>query len=362
MGQNNPETKKEKSPLAKAFSLAGTLTNITLEATGSWIFPPAKKRDPNAIRKNGKRKRSYRGLFAAAAFTVFGQPYLGTKFQSAEDFLAENNLDPKIATMLSDDTQIRVRHRNLAGILHSATDLPTLIGLFNTVPTLLDRGNAYMTKGFLNLDEILFNTGMVTLPDPDITAKERISIFTGIPEELIENIPITDEEFYYYIVFHEFRHADDDNTSKHTPLIEGDADNFAIDAAIKVFNNPNIEDVVIACRAMHELASTHNSGLYLQTARNEDKEAHWAFIQGSTVTVFGLAQDYISDQDPRADFIKMTEALQHVLHDYKDDLSPWDVKRAELYINSAAYFAPTSIAGIGHSAHTPPNIQRHTAP
>lgn len=345
-----------KGTLKSAFS---AVCNITRETLGSWLFLLSSKRgknahsikykeDENGVKavKSIRRKTSIRGVFLAATMTLFGHPLLGKSFQTGEDFLKDRGIDPAIATMLSDDTTIRVRDRNLVGALHSLTDLPTIIGAGFGGFLYGSKHNAYMTKGWIGQHEILFNNGMVTLPYSDVSARERISAFTDIPEDLIENVPITDEEFYNFIVFHEFRHADDDNTILPEPLVEAEADAYAMAASLEVDKNPAIVDVITSSRAMHDIASSHNTGMFLDALRRGEQPRHHAFMQGSTVIVFGLAQDYIIKSDPRPDFVKLTEALVSVLEDFSDELSSSDKRRAELYIESAQYFAPSSVAPV----------------
>lgn len=362
---NSEEKPKARGALSLLYNTLSFARNILVEGALSWTFILAGKRGKNAMnpppeqreidkqngklsrffkRYNGRRKYSIRGMFAAAAFAIAGHAYIGTQFQTAEEFLEAEGLDPKIAEELSSDTQIHIRDRNLWGALHSYTDVPTALGLYNSHAIYQARENAYLTKGLFGVNELLFNTAMVTLPYRDISAAQRISAMAGIPEELLENISVSDEELYYFIVFHELAHGQDSNIFRPSPMTEADADERALEVAERLFNNPELRKVVTAIRGMSTIASTHNSGLYLDTINEEgEKPAHWAFSQGSTVTVFGLAQQFIATNDTRPQFIKMTAALKEVLEVYDDELSVWDKRRAQLYIDSAEYFAPSSV-------------------
>ena len=63
-----------------------------------------------------------------------------------------------------------------------------------------------------------------------------------------------------------------------------------------------------------------------------------------------MSYDHMDADDTRPYFIKVTEALAHITRHRRDDMSRWAIKRAELYMQGAAYLAPSSVAHIDHPA------------
>ena len=296
-------------------------------------------------------------LTAAAGAVVTSQllaPMTGRLFPTAEDYLKQRGIDPEIISELS-DREIRVRSRNFSGITHAVFETPfTVPSLYTRRKILAAPYNAYATRG-IRIDNLslynIFNRCMVMMPSEDISAKKFISIATGIPEDMIEDIPVTDTEMFMTIGFHEFRHCHTDNASI-APLTEGDADIGAIRASMKVFKNPEIFPMWLHFRAM-ALDDEHNTSLLLDHARRSLDIPSMELIHHANKEALILARVYLDTDSDRPHHIRYAEAFKMALEINGHTMSALAKRRAELYIEAAEYFAPTSM-GITKPPAQPP--------
>ena len=336
---------------------------VAVESMTSWLLIGAIKHDPDAHESTGKtwplhkkrvkpRKISLRGIFGAAVLATTVHPLMGEQFPTAQEFLEDEGLPPELVHQIAGDAHIHVRERDLLGTLHTYTSIPTFLGLQEVHDTYEDKENAFHARPYFDIREKFFDTdmSMVSLPDRDTTAKEYISFFTLIPEHLIENTPLSQEEMFQLIALHEFRHASKENNLYGYAEAEADADLHAVKALSGVSDNPEIANTLLALRSMFPLVKNHDTALFLNAELNdEERPAHY-LAQAATRTAIYMSYDHIDADDTRPYFIKVSEALAYITKNRRDDMSRWAIKRAELYMQGAAYLAPSSVAHIDHPA------------
>ena len=278
-------------------------------------------------------------LTAAAGAIAASQllaPMTGLLFPTAEDYLKQRGVDPEIVSELS-DREIRVRSRNFPGIAHAMFESPfTAFSLYAKWNTLATPYNAYATRGVqiggLSLYDT-FNQCQVMMPGEGISAKKFMSVTTGIPEDMIENMPVTDEEMFMTIGFHEFRHCHSDNANI-TPLTEGDADIGAIRASLKTFNNPDIFPMWLHFRAM-ALDDEHDTSLLLDQLRRNLDIPSMELVHHANREAIILARLYLDTDSARPHHIRYAEAFRKALEVNGHNMSTLAKRRAELYIQAA---------------------------
>ncbi len=287
--------------------------------------------------------RSVKSLVAIFLVSQLGFPLSSVMFPTAQDYLEKNNLDPKIADELS-NRKIRVRSRNTPGLVHSFLELPTLYFLPGQRKMLKNPYNAYATMGlslFGHSTYTVMNMCNVTLPDKEMTTKDMINFMTGIPKEQIERAPVSDRAAFFTIAFHEFRHCDKKNHNNIIPLTEGDADFFALRKAASVFANPEIITTWLHIRAM-AFDDSHNTALYLDAKYRGLPLPSEALIHHANKAALVYAQLYLQEEDKRPGYLQYRSAFKMALKRHSHEMSALEIRRTELYIEAAEYFAPTA--------------------
>jgi hypothetical protein len=267
------------------------------------------------------------------------QPALGNMFPTAEEYLEEQGIDPKVAEILS-DTEIRVRERDFWGKLHAANDIPTALGAITTLMALEHPGQAYASRG------LLIDQCRVMLQEKDVTARDFISMLSGIPVDRIENIPMSDKESRLTVAFHEFAHCDSENSKDFPPIPESDADFRAALQTMEVLDNTEIAKTLLYARAMSKQAHDHDTALYLDAKLRGVDAPKAAEMTEPTDHAFKLAEIYVARNmagDFNPHYVKTAKALQAVLEDHGDLLSDLGKRRAELYIEAVEYFVPDAL-------------------
>lgn len=286
------------------------------------------------------------------AYSFVGFPLLGPLlFPSAEEYLAERGLDPKIASELCDDTDSYVRSQDTLGRVHAALGdgFPHIaIETFNYL-TSGGNGNMYAFLGFFGTQESLFNQGGLLVTDPEeFDARKFLSDCTGIPPALLETSPLSDEELCWFIIFHEIRHLDDDNRLK-MPLYESDADYQAIQKHIEVFNKPEINDLIIHWRAMTSWNEEHETAVFLDYKKRGVKLPPAEVLVAAQVEAEAYIDAYAdiwNEGDRREGFLKKRDMCLAAIARHGDEMSIHALRRLELYVEAAHYFAPSSF-GLG---------------
>lgn len=267
-------------------------------------------------------------------------PLTGYFFPTAEDHLKKNGVNPEIARLLSDH-QIRVRSRDAAGIAHSYLEVPTPGGIAVREAMRSNPANAYAYSGSL-LGELL-NQCYVTMPDEKTTAKQFISMATGIPEKDIENLPVTDEQMRMTVVFHEFRHCDSGNSNPAPPLSEGDADDEALQVSAALYRNPELANVWVHFRAM-SFEAAHDTSLYLRHRFDEANLPTQALLDPVNREARAYLHMYLAHSDAEDNYLQVAAAFQAALDNHGPQMSALARERMQLYIRAAEYFAPSAMA------------------
>ena len=280
------------------------------------------------------------GVLAASQLLA---PLSGMLFPTAEEYLEKRGYDPKIAAALSDH-EIRIRSRDAAGLTHAALDFPTIFAISAKLPLLTDPYNAYAYKGisFGGMSTYdVFNQCQVLMPGEDNKAGAFMSRVTGIPEEMIENFPVSDEELFMTIAFHEFRHCHTDN-DRITPMTEGDADDFALKTSLEIFKNKELVPAWIYFRAM-AFDDEHNSALYLDHLYRGLPVPSEKLIHHANKEAAIFAALYLDMTDSRPPHVRHAAAFRMALEQNGHEMSALAKRRAQLYIEAAEYFAPSSM-------------------
>lgn len=310
---------------ARAVNAANRKTFGLVKLTAAYLFFPAR----------------IRGMLAVLLVSQMGFPLTGLMFPTAEEYLEQNGLDPAIAKELS-DSEIRVRTKDTAGYMHSLLELPTFVGIGFHYLMLQTDYNAYATRGIplggYSGYELL-NQCHTTMPGNNTTVDGWVRAFTGIPKNLQPVFPVSDHEMLMTIAFHEFRHCDTGNYQG-VPMTEGDADYFALKKAADVFDNPEIIPFFIHLRAM-AFDDDHNTALYLDHKYRGLRVPSEQLIQHANKEAHEYARIYLPDGDERYDAITYANAYKKVLTHHRHEMSALAARRAEMFIESAQYFAPS---------------------
>ncbi|HEY8191682.1 MAG TPA: hypothetical protein VIG74_04595, partial [Alphaproteobacteria bacterium] len=291
-------------------------------------------------------------LLATVALTKeVVMPVAGLAFPRAEQYLAQEGLDPALARGLS-DRQIRVRMHNFSGVAHSLMEMPFIPDIRERINMLSDPVAAYTSKrGFLN---DIFNQCFVTVPASDVTARDLASMVTGIPANEIEHLPVSDREMRIIIMLHEFRHCHRDNAMP-PPLAESDADDEALRVAMRVFANPEIMKTWHSLRAM-DFESTHDTSLYLRYSADKAHLPTAALLPAVNQEAETYMKMYLDKEDQRPRYILYAEASRKALAQHGAQMSDLARSRLQLYLEAAEYFAPSAMAA-AKNAPEPPTPQ-----
>ena len=278
-------------------------------------------------------------------------------FPTADEFLREKGLDPAVAQQLS-DTTVRVRHRNIPGLLSANNDFPTLLGMGAGLGIRLNPVQAYALQAPLSM---ALGQCPVLLQDDSATARDSIAALADLSAGdalQIERMPLSDRESALAVAFHEFRHCDSQNgeispefADQAAQKAEADADEHGLRAAAKAFNNPEIFKVFTHARALNMSAGSHDTALYLATPENERPALMAYGMERPTREAFGLLKIYMANEAgisfTAASPAERAVAMWALLKEHGNLFSPYARKRAELYIEAARYFFPTAFAHIG---------------
>lgn len=349
-------------------------TKLVMKGVGIWLWPPA-ARFERPFSRIGAQMKLKRGIKALAAIigVVVAQNVVqvGTAqlFPTGEDFLKTQGIDPKYVKDVSDH-RIRVRSRDFWGKLHATFDIPTIFGVVQSLGMQSQSVQAWAIRGIGNsvkgeTHSNFRNDCMVMLPRPDITVKEAINAMTGIPKDMIENTPASDREIFLAFTFHEFAHCDTQNGK--TAFKEEDADLRGIPTAAKITGNKELTVLLMHARAMNTTAGDHDTSLYLDAAiKKETLPDNFSEMENDSSDLFTLAELYkerkygikkpptaedfkavLGGKPPKAErpeFLKEVEAIRYVLQNHSDLLSANAIRRGQMYIEAAAYFAPKAVA------------------
>jgi len=372
--ESTPEQKPKDrlTPIFQAAAVAGQSLATVFRIVAIYVWPFA-ARWQKPFSWQGTKKRSVRvarGVGAFAGLLLLHQLLQsGTAllFPTAEEYLQSQGLDPGYAQQLS-DKEIRVRSRNVWGTLHALNDLPTILGIAYIAMVQSTPEQAYaISEGTLPLHEVsgyfnVLNQCRVLLEDKEkTTARSFISLLSGIPEDEIENVPVSDKEMSNTVAFHEFAHCSSKNDEE-PGLGEMDADARGVWLAAEALNNPEIIRVFLYTRAMSTRTNSHDTALYLDAKMRREilPTAYELITDEPTNDAFALARLY--ERNHMGDFtrpayIRKAEALKAVLKQHADLLSPMAKRRAELYIEAVEYFVPTA-AGVKPQPVTENSVPR----
>lgn len=350
-------------------ALAYRVTKGALKVTATYLWPFSNGRWPTPTSLRDVFKAAVKGTIGTVRFTsiLAGvyianqiiQPATATLFESAEDFLTAHNIDPSIATELSDN-QIYIRPHTFWGRAHELGDIPTIAGALGRYLIPIDETNAMaFRRGMMNpFNGRFFNQCHVTLQGEDVTAEDTLNMLAGrgrltAQRTTLENVPLTDEQSRVAVAMHEFAHCHTVNTANIT-LAEADADLRGLTAAAEAFDNPEIFTAIMYARALNTSNAAHNTSLYLDENQGTDTTPEpvdadslslsvifGSSASGPTEDVFDLARIYSQGRFGSCNKIMQARIMHSMLEDYGQLLSEDARRRGELFVEAAHYFFPS---------------------
>lgn len=352
-------------------SLKYAVTTAALKATATYLWPftngrwsrpriPTLREAFHAAVKGTLNTFRFAGILTGVYIAnQIIQPATATFFDSAEDFLTAQNIDPDIAAELSDN-QIYIRPHTFWGRAHELGDFPTIAGAIGRYFMPIDETNAMaFRRGMMNpLNGRFFNQCHVTLQGESVTAADTLNMLAGrdtltAKRTPLENVPLTDEQSRVAVAMHEFAHCHTDNIADIT-LAEADADLRGLSMASEVYDNPEIFTAIMYARALNTSNSLHNTSLYLDenrgtdtrpdTADNDDLSLSIIFgsgASGPTEDVFDLARIYSNGTFPSFNKVLQARILNSMLEEHGQLLSEDARRRGELFVEAAEYFFPS---------------------
>jgi hypothetical protein len=293
------------------------------------------------------------------------------KYYSTKDFLALHDLE-HIDTEGISDNKARFIPNSRSNILNyfykqdlSAGESFTeyLVGIGVPIKYLSHKYNAIVvhTDAPLNTLNHYENIECHIIMPEKLDAKGFFSNSLGIGKDKIDNLPITDEELFAFVVLHELRHCNSANqVIAVSNLHEIDADLVSIKRASKAFNNPELKNVLLNYRAISTILpipDNHDSTLVLDAQFNgESYDRRKALTINQIVSSYlgafraeFLLNNFLADIDSLAEqmgndpLLFNTYAFKEILKEHGNTMDPEVKKRMDLYIEAAEYFAPTAV-------------------
>ena len=374
-------------------SLKYAVTTAALKATATYLWPftngrwsrpriPTLREAFHAAVKGTLNTFRFAGILTGVylANQVI-QPFTAQIFPSGEDYLKAHNIDPEIAAKLSDN-QIYVRPDNMLGKIHRCGDVPTLIGIIADSFKPDEHANAFaLPRGRMNpFNARFFNQCHVTLQGEGVTAEDTINALAGRGKtdsytQPLEYVPISDEESYMTVAFHEFAHCETSNTAVPS-LAESDADHRGVTEAAAIFNNPEIYETIKYARALNTRNAPHDTSLYMDKYQGKEPPERknidddlfslqmalgYEGIHEPTEDVFDLARIFSENTFAGAYKTKQARIMNAMLQEHGDLLSDDAKRRGELFVEAAKYFFPSQIPFIT-MPYEKPSVLRAKSP
>lgn len=352
-GENQPE--KRRGALSAFFnSRAAQGCKLALKAAGLYLWPFAARWDRPFSREGAwqKLRRIRRGGTAFALLLIAHQVIqggTGTLFPTGEEYLRAQNLDPALVQELS-DRPMRIRGRGFWGRLHAMNDMPTIVGVMSGVGLMALPGNAYAMPGE-NRGNLLSRvlppafTHCRVMLQGDVDARTTLALLANMPREKLEHVPLTDREAQLAVAFHEMAHCHSGNRAN---APEGDADARGIGALAKALDRPEIAQAFLYARALNANASSHDTALYFDAARQGKTlepavSAESGRASRDIFTLSAIFMRNVQRDDGRDIHVLRALAMKQLLHGYGNLLDDKAKRRATLYIEAVDYYMPQAM-------------------
>lgn len=332
--EQNPENGKSKGWLKTAF-----------KAAAIYLVPLAFKKN-KYLGYVPDTYRSAKRMVIAMAMQAGLQAGLTLTLPTAEDYLRDNNIDPSLATELSDNS-IRVLPRDNHGKLYEMSRFPTIAGIYlgYELAQKNETSTAYATRDYIL--PFWKQDLIAPLSETDENPRELISGF--IPEPYLEYFPVTKEDFKVMVTLHEIRHTASDNQPDpgdepdkfyRYMIAEADADVVGIGKAAEILEKPELLKAWLYFRACTiGLDDPHNISLYLDASMQGRELPSAQDMDFANKKALSLIFDEY-ENIRGSTYMRLVKASRQVLGQNKD-LDELTRRRIELFVEAAEYFAPS---------------------
>lgn len=305
-------------------------------------------------------------LLAGALTLAFGQSTEGTSsFPTAEDFLATQGLDPRLAVQLAGRAgKIRVfttdgladLSRRVQEAIPRDTSVHTgyLRSLMQGIERLQVRQDwpaSYrkhdLERGWLNFRFSEFespDTECFVMPARDtMSAKKIVSILSGINPEYLDDVTVSPDLLIRFILLHEIKHCKPDSLS-HQQAEEESASDIA---GLKTLDNPALSFLVLHSRASQKFADSHSTAMPLEAmikGVKPDTQGIWEAEEQLDEKTKRYRFIYQEDLKGKPVFLANAHALRYILRHQNDGLTPLARHRALMFLTSIKTIASGAVS------------------
>ncbi|MGH1376237.1 MAG: hypothetical protein ACRBCK_07805 [Alphaproteobacteria bacterium] len=356
MGDIDTENKKSSklSDITSGISLYASFPLGMAFGAGDRILKP--KDDPTITGwKKTLQNNPVSRVFTACVLTLGLnqgiQQGTGLAFDDAEEYLKQAGYPQHVISEFSDDN-IKVRHRNRAGIAHTAHDAPPLISLFSeTTNKRLSHDAIPSTNGglgtFLNMNKWLktakpyvknYLNQFVTLPREDATSQEIISQLREVPEEFLSSLDANDEKLRQAMVLYALKCVEHENEGEDIENSKVDALVYAFETVSDMHDDPSLKEMIFPIIAIDYENMAYDNALAFDAKLSGKPIPDVSDVKDALMELYDLFPDEHNKYSD--DMVSKLEVFQDILEQHSGELSPLAHRRAEIFVEGAKYFSP----------------------
>jgi hypothetical protein len=286
---------------------------------------------------------SLRGLALAVAYNQAVYPLINLTYPTAEDYLRARNLDPAIAETLGAAGH-HVVGPGIGNMLYENSFVPFLMPMvMNGLGLAMEPAlSAHATRGFpYSLHQLTGFCQMVIPSETPMDQARMVFTVSGMQvfhSEMRKDLKIDMKALSQMIIFHEMRHCSPENDALPAQGAEADADIQAFRQIEKLYPGSEVPRAWMYLRAMNLWEYKHDVALYLDADLNGKPMPSYEDGKAAGKELLKRIDDFLDkgwfDSTTRDERVK---AVNTLLDDRENPLSPLAQERARLYLDALTY-------------------------